>query len=157
LLRHAATIMKTIRISDEVWSAIAAKGKFGETEDDVLCRVFGIGKSNQNAVTSAIIKSPSVVQSSRAFGWKERRAEVAMYQKVEDNKLILEFQSGQRGEWNLPSKENSAGIRRVRDLAVEFVQKNGGTAGQVGAAMRALTSRGYHVTGKNSRSIAEFA
>jgi len=28
--------MKTIRISDEVWAEIAKRGKFGETEDDVL-------------------------------------------------------------------------------------------------------------------------
>jgi len=79
-----------------------------------------------------------------------------MFQKVKGNKLILEFQTGQRGEWDLSSKENSAGIRQVRDLAVEFVRTNGGTAGQVGAAMRALTSRGYHVTLKNQRSV-EFA
>ena len=145
--------MKTIRISDEVWNAVAAKGKFGETEDDVLCRVFGVGNPNPIAATTAKIKSSSESQSKRTFGWKERRAEVAMFQKVEGNKLILEFQTGQRGEWDLPSKENSAGIRRVRDLAIEFVQKNGGMAGQVGADMRALTSRGYHVTLKNKRSM----
>jgi len=34
--------MKTIRISDEVWAEIAKRGKFGETEDDVLQRIFGI-------------------------------------------------------------------------------------------------------------------
>ena len=36
--------MKTVRISDEVWEEIAKRGKFGETEDDVLRRVFGINK-----------------------------------------------------------------------------------------------------------------
>jgi len=32
--------MRTIEISDEVWQAIADRGKFGETEEDVLRRVF---------------------------------------------------------------------------------------------------------------------
>jgi len=32
--------MRTVRISDEVWAKIAERGKFGETEDDVLRRVF---------------------------------------------------------------------------------------------------------------------
>lgn len=34
--------MRTIRISDAVWQAIAEKGKFGETPNVVLERVFGI-------------------------------------------------------------------------------------------------------------------
>ena len=32
--------MRNIRISEEVWQAIAKEGKFGETEEDVLRRVF---------------------------------------------------------------------------------------------------------------------
>ena len=51
----------------------------------------------------------------------------------------------------------SSGKTTLALHVIAEAQKNGGTAGQVGAAMRALTSRGYHVTGKNSRSIAEFA
>jgi negative regulator of replication initiation len=34
--------MKTIRISDDVWNAMAEYGKFGETPDDVLRRVLKI-------------------------------------------------------------------------------------------------------------------
>ena len=34
--------MKTIRISEDVWEAMAKRGKFGETPDDVLRREFGI-------------------------------------------------------------------------------------------------------------------
>ena len=146
--------MKTIRISDEVWNAIAAKGKFGETEDDVLRRIFEIKNSNQAFVATAK-PATNETKGNRTFGWKERRAEVKMYQTVEGNKLVLEFETGQRNEWTLPSKEDSAGIRKVQDLAVEFVRKNGGTDGQVGAAKKALTHRGYHVTLKNNR-IEEF-
>lgn len=34
--------MKTIRISDEVWDAMAKHGKFGETPDDVFRRILKI-------------------------------------------------------------------------------------------------------------------
>ena len=36
--------MKAIRISDAVWQAIADRGKFGETPNMVLERVFGIAR-----------------------------------------------------------------------------------------------------------------
>ncbi len=39
--------MKSIRVSDQVWDAIAARGKFGETENDVLERVFNIELQEQ--------------------------------------------------------------------------------------------------------------
>ena len=34
--------MKTIRISDDVWKAMAEHGKFGETPDDVFRRILKI-------------------------------------------------------------------------------------------------------------------
>ena len=146
--------MKTIRISDEVWKAIADRGKFGETEDDVLRRVFKIQEPQPDV---SMVKHQQAVieeqQGGRAYAWKERRADVAMYQRVEGGKLILEFETGQREEWKLPSQTDAAAIRQIRDAAVEFVKKHGGTEGQVGAAMRALTSRGYHVTLKSRRQI----
>ena len=37
--------MPTIKVSDEVWEAIAERGKFGETEDDVLRRAFNLPPS----------------------------------------------------------------------------------------------------------------
>lgn len=48
--------MKTIRISDDVWKAMAELGKFGETPDDVFRRIL---KIDENDV------SPN---------WKKRRA-----------------------------------------------------------------------------------
>lgn len=135
--------MKTIKVSDEVWNAIAAQGKFGETEDDVLRRVFKL---------PAIGAASAEAAEAKSYGWKERRANVRMFQKVTGGKLILEFEGGERREWTLPSKGDSAGIRKVRDEAVAWVKAGGGTDGQAGAAMRALTSRGYHVTLKSERA-----
>jgi negative regulator of replication initiation len=131
--------MKMIRISEDVWAAIAAQGKFGETEDDVLRRVLKISPNNfQSKGTSA--------NAQKQYGWKERRATDRMTQTVKGNKLILEFDSGARFEKVLPAKENRPAIRKIRDEAVEFVRSNGGTDGQEKAAIRALTSRGYHIS-----------
>jgi len=69
-----------------------------------------------------------------------------MTQKVQNNELILKFDSGPTFKKTLPPKDNASEIRRVRSAALEFVKKNGGTTGQEHAAIRALTSRGYHVT-----------
>ena len=131
--------MKMIRVSEEVWAAIAAQGKFGETEDDVLRRVFKIPMHNSR------LSGHATNEPVKQHGWKERRATDRMTQTVKGNKLILEFDSGPRFEGTLPAKENRLAIRKVRDDAVEFVRSNGGTDGQEKAAIRALTSRGYHI------------
>ena len=41
--------MKTIRISNDVWEAMAKHGKFGETPDDVLRRILKIEGSGLQA------------------------------------------------------------------------------------------------------------
>ena len=128
-----------IRVSEEVWAAIAAQGKFGETEDDVLRRIFKISTDN------ARLSGRAANEPAKQYGWKERRATNRMTQTVNGNKLILEFDSGPRFERILPPKENRPAIRKVRDEAVEFVRSKGGTDGQEKAAIRALTSRGYHI------------
>ena len=125
--------MRTIRISDEVWDVIEKNGKFRETEDDVLRRLLDVGGS--------LSVKPTVARA-----WKERRALVRMTQHVENNELVLKFDTGKVFRKALPSKENSSEIRTVRDAAIEFVKANGGTKGQEHAAIRALTHRGYHVT-----------
>ena len=42
--------MRTIRISEKVWDEIAKRGKFGETPDDVLRRVFNLAPTVVNDV-----------------------------------------------------------------------------------------------------------
>ena len=43
--------MKTIRISDDVWKAMAEHGKFGETPDIVLRRILKIDGNNIDSGT----------------------------------------------------------------------------------------------------------
>ena len=132
--------MKTIRVSEQVWNLIAEKGKFGETEDIVLRRLLNVGQPKGPLEDGARASAGDGGNEERAYAWKERRAEVRMFQTVRGGKLILEFETGQKREWELPSKEDAAAIRRIRDEAIEFVRETGGTEGQKGAAMRALTS-----------------
>jgi hypothetical protein len=141
--------VQTIHISDEVWRAIKDHGQFGETEaDQVLRRVFKIPTNNQNPKKVAMNGSVDAGEVRKDYAWKERRTTDRMTQTVSGNKLILEFDSGPKFERELPVQNNHPAIRKVRDAAVEFVRLNGGTKGQEHAAIRALTSRGYHITVK---------
>jgi negative regulator of replication initiation len=129
--------MRTIKISEEVWAVIANNGKFGETADDVLGRLLN-AKRNGDAEVPI-----------QPIAWKQRRTKERMTQNdCQNNELVLRFDSGATFRQPLPPKDNIAAIRKLRNAAVEFVRKHGGTKGQEHAAIRALTSNGYHVTSK---------
>ncbi|MFQ5865183.1 MAG: hypothetical protein ACE5IW_08165 [bacterium] len=119
--------MRTIRISDEVWNAMAERGKFGETPDDVLRRLFQIepvDKANQ----------------------RKRMATRRMTTKIDDGQLSVAFANGPQRKWRLPLKDNKRELRTVRDAAVAFAGQNGATEGQLKALIKAMTSAGYHLT-----------
>jgi len=138
--------MKTIKVGEKVWNMIVENGKFGETADDVLSRLLNFnGHGRTGSEGSVTPNSPANETKENPRGWKERRATVRMTQNVENGDLVLRFDTGQSEKWKLPAKNDHAGIRSVRDKAIAFVRKNGGTIGQEHAAIRALTSRGYHV------------
>jgi len=121
--------MRTIRISDEVWEAIAAKGKFGETEDDVLRRIFGI--------RGQLAERPPT---------RQLRATNRMSAHIRDNTLAVKFAGGGTRDWELPTHTDKSSIRRVRDDAVDFAISHGATVGQRNAVMKTLTEAGYHVS-----------
>lgn len=128
--------MRTIKISDEVWDVLAKDGKFGETADDVLRRLLKVDHINNG---------PPI----KPRAWKERRATVRMTQNnCRNNELVLRFENGATFRQPLPPKHKTSEIRRLRDAAVAFVKQHGGTTGQEHAAIRALTSNGYHVRGE---------
>lgn len=130
--------MRTIRISEEVWQAIAARGKFGETEDDVLRRVFELEES--------ATKVGATGPGRRGRGDK-RYATKRMSSSVRHGQLIIEFEDGARQEWPLPNGEDKEGIRRVRDAAVRWALEQGASdPGQTNAVRKALTNDGYFVS-----------
>ncbi|WKZ32555.1 MAG: hypothetical protein QY316_11665 [Thermodesulfobacteriota bacterium] len=129
--------MKNIRISDDVWNEIAKRGYFGETEDDVLRRVFGL---NKKKTTSDSLEKNGVFRS-------RNKTKNRLSTRVNDaGKLVVDFQNGSRREWVLPSRNEKKEIRKVIEEASVFAHENDATIGQINAIRKALTDSGYHLT-----------
>ena len=137
--------MRNIRVSEEVWEAIASQGKFGETEEDVLRRVF---KLPENSVHDGVQPTTGLgTQRPEMASYGPRRiiAERRMRSFLSSNHLRVSFYDGPSQSWMLPQRSDKLGIRSVRDKAVAFARANGATNGQVNAVRKALTDGGYHL------------
>lgn len=136
--------MRAIKVSDELWEAIAERGKFGETEDDVLRRVFDLPPSPRSPYGG----SGSGGRSGGRPGRGNRRfATKRMSARVENGKLVVEFEDGARKEWTLPERSDKGSIRTIRDDAVSFALENDASKpGQTNAVLKALTDADYHLT-----------
>lgn len=130
--------MRVIRVSEEVWQAIAARGSFGETENDVLERVFGIDKPKQT-------RPPMQVSRATASPHHKRQpfATIRMSAEVRGKILYVSFDHGPSDKWQLPENSDKNGIRDVRDKAVAFAKEHGASFGQEQAVKKALTNAGY--------------
>ncbi len=142
--------MRTIRVSERVWQAIAARGRFGETEDDVLRRVFDlpVEETPDELGFSAAGESRSLRSASLHVPRLPRRTLAArrMSSYISDGRLIIEFQGGQSSSWQLPDRSDKAGIRTLIDKVIEFTRANGASMGQTNTARKTLTDQGYHLT-----------
>ena len=134
--------MQTITISEPVWQAIASRGKFGETEDDVLRRVFNL-PANSDPTGDHEAKQPT---RQRASGPRRSLATDRMSAYLSGSQFHVSFVSGPSSTWPLPSKTDKAALRAMRDKAIAFATKNAATIGQVNAVKKALTDAGYHLT-----------
>lgn len=132
--------MRTIKVSEDVWRAIASQGKFGETEDDVLRRVF---KLPPDSITEGSNISPDIPRGGRP---RKSFAKQRMSSYIQSNHLHVSFQGGSSDSWTLPNRSDKNGIRKVRDKAVAFAKENKATIGQINAVKKALTDAGYHLT-----------
>ena len=137
--------MRSISISDPVWQAIAAKGMFGETEDDVLRRVFGLAPATE-ATTAPAAGLARATPPPRTTGARRRSfATNRMSSYLSGNELRVSFASGESNAWPLPKQGDREGIRAIRDKAVEFAKRHGATLGQTNAVRKTLTDAGYHL------------
>lgn len=141
--------MRSINVSLQVWQAIADKGKFGESEDDVLRRVFGLPALTETRAAP----SPSNSSEGRALasvrsnpGQRQSFATNRMSSYISGNELRVAFASGPSNSWKLPSKSDKEGIRAVRNKAIDFAIKHVATVGQQNAVRKTLTEAGYHLT-----------
>ena len=118
--------MRTILVSESVWKAIASRGKFGETEDDVLRREFKLPPSAEEPSASGAARGAI----SRLDGHPRKHfATRRMSAYVGSNQLHVSFQDGPLKSWALPPKADKAGIRSVREKTVVFALENDATIG----------------------------
>jgi hypothetical protein len=138
--------MRMIRVSEEVWQAIAVRGKFGETEDDVLRRVFELPVDSSDG-NGAPTRDQIVRSTNRAVFTRRRAlASQRMTSYIARNQLHIEFQDGASSSWTLPDQKDKAGIKDVLDKALGFTREHGASLGQINAARKTLTNEGYHLT-----------
>lgn len=131
--------MHTVKISDAVWAAIAERGRFGETEDDVLRRVFDL-PSREDA-------DRHQMSSGRRGRGNRRYATKRMSARIEGGKLLVEFEDGAANRWKLPHPSKKEDIKRLREEAVDFALEHGATdPGQTNAVRKALTDAGFHIS-----------
>ncbi|NGZ95561.1 MAG: hypothetical protein CV089_05420 [Nitrospira sp. WS110] len=137
--------MRTIEVSDPVWAQIAKRGKFGETEDDVLRRVFDIPKDS-SSLGEILSSLPKGTRRRTPSSSRRTIARQRMSCNVDGNQLYVSFPGGPDRTWKLPHHSDKAILRKVRDEAVPFAREIGATLGQVNAVKKALTDNGYHLT-----------
>lgn len=65
-------VAKKIEISQEVWDEIARRGSFGESEDTVLRRVFGLSNASETSPTAG---GQSKKSGARANAWGRETAD----------------------------------------------------------------------------------
>lgn len=139
--------MRTIRISDEVWEEIAARGKFGETDDDVLRRVFDI-KEYSKSPKDAENYQPIRIVSPRRFIRGPRKAERRLSPRIVGRKFEVRFpDDGIYRTWDLHAKDDKNGIRKMLNEALDFGGQNGATEGQLKHIRKALNESGYYLYG----------
>jgi SeqA protein N-terminal domain len=138
--------MKMIKVSEDVWQAIAERGKFGETEDDVLRRVFELpmGFSAEGVTTKK--RELITTQNQVSFARRRSLASQRMTSYIARDQLHIEFQDGASSHWTLPNRKDKSGIRAILDKALSFAREHGASLGQINAARKTLTNEGYHLT-----------
>jgi hypothetical protein len=136
--------MRTIRITEDVWQAIASHGKFGENEDDVLRRILELPP---NSTSDGILILTKGGRSSYQTPLGKRRtfAKRRMTSYIGSNQLYIEFNGGASSSWSLPDRSDKAGIRSALEKAIQFGKSNGATLGQINAIRKTLTDEGYHL------------
>lgn len=138
--------MHTITITEPVWQAIASRGKFGETEDDVLRRVFGLPAVSSSIQVHETKQESGTSTTRRASGPRRSLATDRMSSYLSANQLHVSFVSGPSSSWTLPSRTDKASLRTVREKAIAFAKKHGATLGQENAVKKTLTDAGFHLT-----------
>lgn len=133
---------RTVSISDEVYAYIAERGRFGESTDDVLRRLFSIG----NEASPSETPSSARVHPPRPRV-RQRLANRRLSATVLDGFLCLAFAGGPEDKWQLPARDAHDAIAELSVKAQAWAESHGATYGQQKAVHKALTESGYYNTG----------
>lgn len=126
--------MRRIEISEVVWEAMKKQGEFGETADDVLRRVFGVGSGD--ASENGAVRGHS----------RERVADRRLSARIIGTTLEYGFADEGLRRAHLPSKDDKRGLRLVLEEALAYARTGGASVGQLNALRKTLTEHGYHLT-----------
>jgi hypothetical protein len=137
--------MRNIRISEEVWQAIAKEGKFGETEDDVLRRKYGLDAILEVGSISALGKNTPTSKRT-SFARRRQLAAQKMSSFIARNQIHIEFQDGGSLSLDLPKQQDKVAIRALLDKALLFAREHEASLGQLNAVRKTLTDADYHLT-----------
>jgi hypothetical protein len=85
-------------------------------------------------------------QISRTGPPRVKKAILRMSAFVRNKTLFVEFENGRKNQWGLPDQRDKDGIRKVRDIAVDFARQNSASFGQMMAVKKALTDAEYYVS-----------
>ena len=133
--------MRHVKLTEDVWQKIAEHGQFGETEDDVLRRVFELPP-----VTVEEHNKRRRGGGHRGRG-NTRYATQRMSARIEGKQLVICFEDGASESWRLPHVRDKIAIRDMLENAVRFALDHGATdPGQTNTVRKALTDAGYHLT-----------
>lgn len=147
---------RTVSISDEVYGYIAERGRFGESIDDALRRLFeltdeadgrpvdhGVPSPQVPAVSARIASVPEKASSRTRGRYATRR----MSARLADGLLRVSFEGHPENSWLLPNREDHAAIAALSLEAQGWAEPHGASYGQLKAIHKALTEGGYYNTG----------
>jgi hypothetical protein len=139
--------MRRIEISDEVWLEIAQRGKFGETEDDVLARVFKIPRNDSEH------REALGMSTRNSFATERMRTEVYREGNRHHHKILFHA-TGEHQILDLPAdRSDKPAIRDALEKALQFGTAHGASKGQLMAIRKAFTEAGYHLTKVSRHSL----
>lgn len=102
--------------------------------------------SNNSHDASFIQSRPMSSTSKLGAGTYSTSARGRFTRDLGDETYTITSPQGESKTFRLPSANDKEGIRKLTHQVEEFVEKQGGTIGQIKAARKKLTEFGYHIT-----------
>lgn len=103
-----------------------------------------ISKSNhETSFTESRLKSSRLRLETKAYNTS---AHGRFTRDLGEETYTITSPQGESKTFMLPSSSDKEGIRKLTHEVEDFVEKQGGTIGQIKAARKKLTEFGYHIT-----------